>query len=171
MQRLIQYTPTLFVELEIFFVEWDSTFFENKPEISNLLNNLHLVIVILLFLACKKLGGGYQYVRGQFIIVPLFGLWITMVFYSKSNIYNNKYLEYLGLISYSFFLWQSIAIFLGKKLIIRYPGINLNLIVIIVFIVTFCISVVSYHLLEEKMRRYILQKYRGNLESSTGSAK
>jgi len=134
-------------------------------------NYLHLTTVILLFLACKNLGYGYQFMRGQFIIVPLFGLWITMVFYSKSKIYNNKYMEYLGLVSYSFFLWQSVAILLGKRLIRLYPDVNLHLIVVIVFIVTFCISVVSYHFLEERVRKYILQKCRRNLESPTRSGK
>ncbi len=128
-------------------------------------NYLHLITVILLFWACCKLGGGHQHMQGQFIIVPLFGLWITMVFYSKSPIYNNKYLEYLGLVSYSFFLWQSMGLLLGRRLIKMYPDVNLHLVVVVVFIVTFCISVVSYHLLEERVRRYILQKFaRKNVE-------
>jgi peptidoglycan/LPS O-acetylase OafA/YrhL len=125
-------------------------------------NYLHLITVIVLYLTCKKLGGSYQYMQGQFIIVPLFGVWITMVFYSKSKIYNNKYLEYLGLISYSFFLWQSIAIILGKKLIRMYPDFNLHLLVVMAFVVTFCISALSYHFLEERTRRYVLQKFKNH---------
>ena len=123
-------------------------------------SHLHLLIVILLFWACKALGSdNYQYMWGQFIIVPLFGLWITMVFYSKSKIYNNKYLQYLGLISYSFYLWQSISIYFGKQLITIYPYLHLHLVVVVTFMINLCISAASYHLLEEKARKYILQKF------------
>ena len=137
-------------------------FFRQKIKDLKFGNYLHLITITLLFLACRKFGYGSHLMQGQFIIVPLFGLWITMVFYSKSPIYNNKYLEYLGLISYSFFLWQSIAIILGKKLIRMYPDFNLHLLVVMAFVVTFCISAVSYHLLEERTRRYILQKFGYN---------
>ncbi len=59
---------------------------------------VHILAVLALVLACVCLGtGAYQYMHGQFIVVPLFGLWIAMVFHSKSKFYNNKILEYLGM--------------------------------------------------------------------------
>jgi peptidoglycan/LPS O-acetylase OafA/YrhL len=96
---------------------------------------------------------------GQFIIVPLFGLWIVMTYYSKSLFYNNKIMEYLGLISYSFYLWQFAAIELGKKLLKEYPDINIHLIFFFSFMTNVIISMLSYHLVEERARKLIIAKY------------
>jgi peptidoglycan/LPS O-acetylase OafA/YrhL len=123
-------------------------------------SSIHLLTVLLLFFACVFLGEAkYRYMRGQFIIVPLFGLWIAMVHRSPSILYNNKLLEYLGLISYSFYLWQFAAIQLGRKLIVWFPLFGLHVVVLIVFIVNVSLSVASYHLVEERARKWILRKF------------
>ena len=122
-------------------------------------NLLHLVIVILLICACRKLGNDNQYMRGQFVIVPLFGAWIAMVYHSKSKIYDNKILEYLGLISYSFYLWQFVAMELGKKLVKIYPDISVHLVFLAAFAINLVISALSYHLVEEKARKFIVAKF------------
>ena len=100
-------------------------FLKDKFKEIRFVNLFHLIIIILLICACGNLGNDFQYMGGQFIIVPLFGAWIVMVYHSKSKIYNNKILEYLGLISYSFYLWQFVAIELGKILIKIYPDLSL----------------------------------------------
>lgn len=122
-------------------------------------NLLHLVIVILLIYSCIKLGNDYQYMGGQFVIVPLFGAWIVMVYHSKSKIYNNIILEYLGLISYSFYLWQFVAMELGKKLVKIYPDISVHLIFLAAFTINLTVAALSYHLIEEKARKFILVKF------------
>ena len=122
-------------------------------------NLLHLVIIILLVCACRKLGNDNQYMRGQFVIVPLFGAWITMVYHSKSKIYDNKVFEYLGLVSYSFYLWQFFAIQFGKKIIKLYPDINIQLVLVAAFVLNLIISALSYHLLEERARKFIIAKF------------
>jgi peptidoglycan/LPS O-acetylase OafA/YrhL len=122
-------------------------------------NLFHLIIIILLICACGNLGNDFQYMGGQFIIVPLFGAWIVMVYHSKSKIYNNKILEYLGLISYSFYLWQFVAIELGKILIKIYPDLSLQFMILIALILNLAISALSYHFYEERVRKFILIKF------------
>jgi len=134
-------------------------FLKDKFKEIKFANLLHLVIVILLICACRKLGNDYQYMGGQFAIVPLFGAWIAMVYHSKSKIYNNKILEYLGLISYSFYLWQFVAMELGKKLIKIYPDVSVHLIFLASFIINLAVSALSYHLIEERARKFVLAKF------------
>lgn len=120
----------------------------------------HPLSVCLLILVSVYLGSSkFQYMRGQFMVVPLFAVWIAAVYGSRSRIYNNKVLEYLGLISYSFYLWQFAAIQFGKKLIVWLPDTNLNLIVLIVFVVNVGVSSLSYHLVENRARLWILAKF------------
>lgn len=119
--------------------------------------NLLIFIVILLITSVNK---GFQYMRAHFAIVPLFGLWIALSFHSKAKFYNNKILEYLGLISYSFYLWQFVAIRLGKKVLETSPDINIHLLVLAAFLVNIICSVLSYHILEERARLFIIDKYK-----------
>jgi len=122
-------------------------------------NLLHSAIVVLLICVCIKLGNDYQYMGGQFVIVPLFGAWIAMVYHSKSIIYNNKILEYLGLISYSFYLWHFFAMELVKKLFKIYPDISVHLLFLFAFTINLGVSSLSYHLIEERARKFILVKF------------
>ena len=114
--------------------------------------------------------------RGHFLFVPLFGLWIAMVHRSRSMIYNNRPLEYLGLISYSFYLWQFAAIQFGKRMVEWLPGVNLHFVVTAVFLVNVAVSAVSYHLVEERLRKWILRKFgrdmpgRGTTPLAVGTA-
>jgi peptidoglycan/LPS O-acetylase OafA/YrhL len=134
-------------------------FLKDKFKEIKFANLLHLVIVILLVCASRKLGNDYQYMGGQFVIVPLFGAWIAMAYHSKSKIYNNKILEYLGLISYSFYLWQFVAMELGKRLVKIYPDISVHLVFLAAFAINLAVSALSYHLVEERARKFILAKF------------
>jgi peptidoglycan/LPS O-acetylase OafA/YrhL len=118
------------------------------------------VTVLLLIIACVYLGKDkYQYMRGQFVVVPLFALWIVLAHRSSSIFYNNRTLEYLGLISYSFYLWQFAAIELGKKIIVWFPLASLHLVVLAALTVNVVVSALSYHLVEERARRWILRRF------------
>ena len=97
--------------------------------------------------------------QGHFIIPILFGAWIASVFYSDSKLYNNKLLEYLGMISYSFYLWQFTAIEFGMWLIKFFPAINLHVVVLIMFSINTLVASISYHFLEEKVRKLLLRKF------------
>jgi len=127
---------------------------------------LHLMILILLIFSCIKLGNSNnQYMQGHFVIVPLFGAWIVMVYHSKSKIYNNSFLEYFGLISYSFYLWQFAAMEFAKKLIKINPDINLHIVFLAAFTMNLVISALSYHFLEEKVRKFLVAKLVHNKNS------
>lgn len=146
-------------------------FLKDKLKEIRFANALHLAVVILLICACRKLGNGYQYMGGQFVIVPLFGAWITIVYHSKSNIYDNKILEYLGLISYSFYLWQFVATGLGKKLVKIYPDVSVHLVLLAALTLNLAISILSYHFLEKRAQKFILAKFLGKKISPIGSQK
>jgi peptidoglycan/LPS O-acetylase OafA/YrhL len=124
-------------------------------------HSLMIPLTLLLIIASVVyLGSGsYQYMRGHFVTAPLFGLWIAAMSTSQSLIYRNKILQYLGLISYSFYLWQFAAIELGRQIIKSNPDLSIHLIVLIVFIANVIISAISYHLLEENARKFILRKF------------
>jgi peptidoglycan/LPS O-acetylase OafA/YrhL len=78
---------------------------------------------------------------------------------SSSIFYSNRPLEYLDLISYSFYLWQFAAIELGKKIIIWLPWASLHLVVLAAFIMNVVLSALSYHLVEERARKWILRRF------------
>jgi peptidoglycan/LPS O-acetylase OafA/YrhL len=95
--------------------------------------------------------------KGQFLVIPLFGIWIASVFYSKSKIYNNKVMVYLGNISYSFYIWQFAAIEFGRYIIKNHSSINLHLLVLLCLSVNIAMSSISYFFIEEPFRRLILK--------------
>jgi peptidoglycan/LPS O-acetylase OafA/YrhL len=63
------------------------------------------------------------------------------------------------MISYSFYLWQFVAINFGIKFIKSYPDINLHLVILMSLAVNLFLSVLSYHFFEERTRRFILMKF------------
>lgn len=129
---------------------------------------LNFVILILLAFVCVQSVGSYQYMGFQFLIAPLFGAWITMVYYTKSKFYDNKITNYLGLISYSFYLWQFVAIELGKKLVADYNFMSIHMVMLLALTVNLAISVLSYHFIEEKARKSITNRF---LSASVSSQK
>lgn len=128
-------------------------------------SGIHIAIVVLLIFFCVGLSGGPQYMRGQFLVAPLFGLWIVMTYYSSATIYNHRVFEYLGLVSYSFYLWQFAAIELGKFWVKRAPEAPLHFIVLVLFVFNVLLASLSYHLIEEKLRRLILERFSKKVAS------
>lgn len=121
---------------------------------------LHVSVIALLFGACHNFGSkGYNYMLGQGLIAPLFGLWITLLYYSKNRIFDNPVMNYLGLISYSFYLWQFVMVKLGKGILIHDPAFNTHLLVIGGLALNLTLSALSYHLWEEKWRKVIVRRF------------
>lgn len=130
---------------------------------------LHFLTLILIFISTAWLGNPtYQYMQGQFILVPTFGLLVALVSQTKSKIYNNRILRYLGTISYSFYCWQFIALNAGKYLNKHFPEMNIFYIILIIFILNIVISSLSYHFIEKVFRRLILDK-AGKIQSHINS--
>lgn len=124
---------------------------------------VNFLLLILLFLTCTFLGDSkYVYMQGQILLAPLFGLWICILFNTKSKFYNNNILEYLGSISYSFYMWQFASISLSKSLILAHPNFNLNFLILAALLFNVAIASISYHFIEEKFRKFILLKFTPN---------
>jgi peptidoglycan/LPS O-acetylase OafA/YrhL len=123
--------------------------------------SIHLLIIALLIVATIFLGGvDHQYMKGNFLIAPIFAFWISLIFHSKSSFYNSKIMIFLGVISYSFYLWQFISINLAKLYIDTYPHFNINLVVFATLFLNIALAFLSYYFIEEKSRRYILRKLK-----------
>lgn len=124
----------------------------------------HIGIVVLLLFATAFISTNRyitwsslnKYMAWHTLAVFLLAAWITCVYHSKAAIYNNRAMVYCGLISYSFYIWQFLAILAGKSFL-QYGGfaasgvaLGLNL----------ALSVLSYHLLEEPARGQILRLWK-----------
>lgn len=113
----------------------------------------HIASIILLLLVMRGVAG----MKGQYLSAPLFGVWISAIYFSRSKIYDNPVFVYLGKISYSFYLWQFLAIGFGKKFIEWYPSYNGGLVVLGTFFVNVLLSTISYYMIEERFRILILK--------------
>lgn len=101
----------------------------------------------------------YSYMGLHFFIVPLFGLLIFNFHNMKYGpMKNSQIINYLGKISYSFYMWQFIAIQLGKYLKEHYPSIDAWYLMLIALSLNIIVSSISYHLIEEKFRRVLIKK-------------
>ena len=88
-------------------------------------------------------------------LVPIVGTMLVIRFsYNNfiSKILSTKYLVYIGLLSYSLYLWHY-PIFSFVDLL-GFPSSNFNKIIIILF--SFFLSILSYHLIEKKFRNKTL---------------
>lgn len=122
--------------------------------------SIHILIIALLIIATIFLGGAdHQYMKGNFLIAPIFAFWISLIFHSKSSFYNSKIMIFLGVISYSFYLWQFISINLAKFCIDTYPQLNVNLIVFTTLFINIALAFLSYYFIEEKIRKFIVTKF------------
>jgi peptidoglycan/LPS O-acetylase OafA/YrhL len=123
-------------------------------------NSIHfLTIALIICISIFSGGSDFQYMQGNFLLAPLFALWISLIFYSNSILYNSKFMEFLGRISYSFYLWQFISIEFGKFLVSLNSGFNLNVIIFGIFVCNLAIATVSYIFIEEKLRKYISGRF------------
>ena len=126
--------------------------------------SIHLSMAALLIITSIFLGGAdYQYMKGNFLIAPLFAFWISLIFHSKLLFYSSKIMVYLGTISYSFYLWHFISINLSQYFIEIYPQINLNIVVFATLIMNIACASLSYYFIEEKSRKYIIAKLGAKL--------
>lgn len=129
----------------------------SMSRLPNILKSSSVVFMLIFFLVgSKKSSGDYSYMGLHFVLIPLLGLLVFNVHHtSRGLIKNNQVINYLGRISYSFYMWQFIAIHLGIY-IKKHSSTNSWLIMCIALLINLIISAVSYHLIEEKFRKIIL---------------
>lgn len=114
------------------------------------------IVIVYLGLAGNYLQG---YVGHNFLVIPAFLLVIFLTASLKIN-----FLRFLGEVSYSFYLIQSLPmIFLMKnfKGITRlFPFLaNHYLIAVTMFLITLAMAVILYKFVEEPARKYIVKKF------------
>jgi len=132
---------------------------------NNKLNNLpkafrsSTVLSICLFVLTilEQAEGKYSYMGLHFFIVPLFGLLLSSFFFKKSAFWSSGVMNYLGKISYSFYMWQFVAIEFGKFLKNNILA-NSWIIMLCVLLLNIFIASLSYFIIEERFRRFIIEK-------------
>lgn len=122
-----------------------------------ILNSIFFVsFLIFLFSALEQSKFRFEFMGLNFLLVPLFGLLIYNFHNSSSKILSNRIFCYLGKISYSFYLWQFVAIELAKNFNDKFLT-NGWLLIILTLIINVVLSCVSYHLIEERFRKIVLK--------------
>jgi peptidoglycan/LPS O-acetylase OafA/YrhL len=128
-------------------------------KLPNYIKSPILISIILFITTTTSLSKpSYNYLGLQFINAFLFGVLMYNFEISKLSILQNKILVRLGDISYSFFLFQGIAINLTKK----YFLFNSILLSIIAFCINIIFAYFVYYFYEEPIRKYIIKMFNNN---------
>ncbi|EAW30847.1 putative transmembrane acyltransferase [marine gamma proteobacterium HTCC2143] len=137
--------------------------FNGFPKILKSSSFIFLLIFGLTVL--EQSEGGYHYMGLHFFLIPLFGL-LIFNFHNISfgPMKNSKIINYLGRISYSFYMWQFIAIQAGKYVKSQY-SIDAWYIMLIALALNIIISAISYHFIEEKFRKIVIRKVDPRINS------
>lgn len=125
---------------------------------------LHISSILLIFYISNYVKQNHMALH--FVTIPLFGIWITCSCYSKSIIYNNKITQYLGSISYSFYLWQFFLVDIGLFIKNSNPNVLPLGIFLIIFLLNILISSFSYFKLELKARAFFASKLNNLITNS-----
>jgi peptidoglycan/LPS O-acetylase OafA/YrhL len=131
-------------------------FFKEKIGKLKYRNLLHISSVLMIFIICLIVKE--KHMALQFVVIALFGIWIACCYYSKSIFYNNKITNYLGKISYSFYLWQFISLAIGNIIKNSYENISFITLFIIILLTNILISSYSYYVIEFKSRNFFNKK-------------
>ena len=107
------------------------------------------LLIIFVFSLCYSLGGDFHH-PSVFTIFPVFGTFLVIIFINQKSFFNyflsNTYLVYIGLISYSLYVWH-IPILVFNEYLLENTYQILNL-----FIFILLISVISFHYYEKPLR-------------------
>lgn len=123
-----------------------------------LLKRLHPMVVsvgIICMTISHWSSSQYMYMGLNFLLVPAFALLMAQIKDTDNAFVSNPLLVYLGKISYSFYLFQFIPMEIAKQIYQNNPDINVHLVMLLTFISNIGLSMLSFHYLEEPLRKKI----------------
>lgn len=139
----------------VFFTLGNENKLSNLPKV--LKSGIFLFLVIFTLTAVSQSKMSYQFMGMQFFITMFFGLFIFSLHHSKSIVMQNSITNFLGKISYSFYIWQFVAIEFGRFLKKDF-GISSFSLVLMVLFLNIIISIASYYIIEEPSRKFLISK-------------
>lgn len=119
---------------------------------------LILFAIIFILTTLKQSDLKYSYMGLHILIIPCFCLLLNSLEKNKSILWNNNIINYLGKVSYSFYIWQFIAIEFGKFLRNNILS-NSWTVMLSVLILNIFLASLSYFLIEERFRKLIIKNY------------
>jgi peptidoglycan/LPS O-acetylase OafA/YrhL len=128
------------------------------PALLKRINPIFIALSIVFLTSLRWSSVQYVYMGLNFILVPAFALLMAQIKDSKNAILNNSLFVYLGKISYSFYLFQFIPMEIAKGFYQKNPDINLHLVMGLTFVLNIGVSMLSFHFLEEPLRKKITLK-------------
>lgn len=148
------------IGIAFFLLKKDSVF--NKlPSICR--SSIFISLLIFIISETRLSSSTYVYMGAHFILTPLFALLIVNIHNLKSGFFSqNNVLNYLGKISYSFYLWQFIAIEATKYLKDEHQ-LSSWLLMPTALLINIIISSISFHLIEERCRNVIINSFSKNI--------
>jgi peptidoglycan/LPS O-acetylase OafA/YrhL len=120
-------------------------------------SKLFIFSIIFILTILPLSGEMYSHMGSNFLILPLFGLFVYNFHKTKTGVFcNNRYLNLMGKVSYSFYLWQFIILIFGMYLM-KTTSYSVLFLVIISFVANTFVSLLSYYYIEEPFRRFIVK--------------
>ncbi|MBS1571599.1 MAG: acyltransferase [Bacteroidetes bacterium] len=170
--------PGLLFNLGIIPINWNYTFPPSRlPEFfigmltavliyrfnTKVSNKLIASIILLCCVYYVLIGKDLQgYVIQNIIVIPLVTIFLIGVTTFKNSIFSflgTKLFEYLGKISYSFYITQiPIFLYLDKNFIFK--NYNSLFYLIIVFVLNLFLSMIAYHIIEKPIHQFLIDRLK-----------
>jgi len=127
-------------------------------KLPSLLKSCLFVFCLIISLSLTPLAAEkYSHMAANFILVPLFGILVVNCHNIKSGFLQNSIvLNFLGKISYSFYLWQFLVVICGIFMQ-KAAGFNTLALVAFLFFINVFLSSLSYVFLELPARKALLK--------------
>jgi len=136
----------------LYFFQYKIYFLNTKP----LVKNAHfksLFGLVLIFFSVISLSSRSLF-PGWWALLPTIGAALIISSdpnsYINKNFLSNKYIVYIGTISYPLYLWHWPILSLSRIILSEVPSISLRLSLLLI---TFLLSALTYHLIECRLRQ------------------
>lgn len=119
-----------------------------------------LVAVAIMALTISPLSDqAHSHMGAHLFLTPLFAYWLVLLHHQSTGLWaESRWLEWLGKISYSFYVWQFITIILGVMLI-QVTSIPATTWFWLLLPCNMLLAFLSYRYIEEPARRFIVARF------------